>query len=94
MFTDTELYERAIYGDNNSIQLSYEDACTFQKILLANGYAVLMTDGDIGDKYRIDWVYAGDIGNLEYADREQIAFGHRDFVEMLYWNDYKVEEEE
>lgn len=94
MFTEQELYEHLFDGATGHFSLSYEDACTIQKILISNGYAVMMSDGDIGDTYKIEWIYAGDVDNLTYADSSNIVFAHRDYLDMLYWKDYEVEKEE
>ena len=94
MFTEKELYEHLFNGANGSLQLSYEDACTIQKILVSNGYAVMMSGGEIGDTYKIEWIYAGDVGSLKYADSSNIVFSNRDYLDMLYWKEYDVEEEE
>ena len=91
MFTETELYERLTNGAEGCLNLSYEDACTIQKILISRGYAVMMTHGDIGDDYKIQWIYAGDMDNLTYADSNNIVFSNIDYLEMLYWKDYDEE---
>lgn len=94
MFTEQELYEHLFNGAEGSLQLPYEDACVFQKILISNGYVVMMSDGDVGDTYKIEWIYSGTLGNLNYAYSSNIVFSHRDYLDMLYWHDYEVEEEE
>lgn len=94
MFTEQELYEHLYHGASGHLQLSYEDASTIQKILISNGYVVLMSDGDIGDTYKIEWVYGGDVDNLKFADSNNVVFGHRDYLDMLYWKDYKEEKKE
>ena len=92
--TEKELYERLFDGAAGCLSLSYEDACTIQKILISNGYAVMMSHGDIGDTYRIEWIYAGSVDNLEYANSSNIVFSHRDYLDMLYWHDYEEDEED
>lgn len=94
MFTEKELYKHLFNGAEGSLQLSYEDACTLQKLLISNGYAVMMSDGDIGDDYKIEWIYAGNSDNRIYADSSNVVFSHRDYLDMLYWHDYEVKEEE
>lgn len=89
MFTEQELYEHLYHGASSHLQLSYEDASTIQKILISNGYVVLMSHGDIGDTYKIEWVYGGDVDNLKFADSNNVVFGHRDYLDMLYWKDYE-----
>lgn len=91
MFTEQELYDHLSNGAEGSIQLPYEDACTLQKLLISNGYVVMMSDGDIGDDYEIEWIYAGTSGNLTYADSSNIVFSHKDYLDMLYWKDYEEE---
>ena len=93
-FTRDELINKIHFGHEGSLQLSFEDCVSLQKILIQRGYAVLMTSGDFGDEYRIDWAYAGDIDNLKYADRAQVVFGSAEYLEMFVWGDYKEEEEE
>ena len=94
MFTEQELYEHLYNGAEGYLQLSYEDVSTIQKILISNGYVVLMSGGDIGDTYKIEWVYAGDTNNLKFADSNNVVFGHRGYLDMLYWKDYREESEE
>lgn len=94
MFTEQELYEHLLNGASGHLQLSYEDASTIQKILISNGYVVLMSHGDIGDTYKIEWVYGGDVDNLKFADSNNVVFGHRDYLDMLYWKDYEEESKE
>lgn len=93
MFTERELYEHLFNGADGSLQLPYEDACTLQKILISNGYAVMMSSGDIGDTYKIKWIYAGSVDNLKYANSSNIVFAHGDYLDMLYWKDYEEDEE-
>lgn len=93
MFTRDMLFEKLHDGADGRIQLPYEDACTFQKILISRGYTVLMGHGDIGDIYEIQWVYAGDIDNLRYANPNRVVFASKDYLEMLEWGDYEDEEE-
>lgn len=93
MFTKEELTDKLYDGAEGRLQLPYEEACTLQKILISQGYAVLMADGDIGDKYEVRWVYAGDTGNLNYANPNQVVFASTDYLDMLVWGDYKGNEE-
>ena len=94
MFTEKELYEHLYNGAAGQLQLPYEDACTLQKLLVSNGFVVLMSDGDVGDTYKIEWIYGGDIDNLTYADSNNVVFGHRDYLDMLYWKEYEEKSEE
>ena len=91
MFTREELINKLYDGAEGRLQLPYEEACTLQKILISQGYVVLMADGDIGDKYEVKWVYAGD---TDYANPNQIVFASTDYLDMLVWGDYKDEDEE
>ena len=94
MFTEKELYEKLSNGAEGSLQLSYEDACTLQKLLLSNGYSVLMSGGDIGGEYKVQWIYCGDTDDLNYADSDYVVFAHKDYLDMLYWKDYEIESED
>lgn len=80
-------YEQLIneiqYGEEGSLNLSLEDAQTLAKILLARGYAVLLTAGDIGNDVNVSWIYAGTTDSLNVAHREKVVFGVVDFLEML-----------
>jgi len=93
-FTRDELINGIVKGEDGSLQLSFEDATALAKILIRNGYAVMFTGGAIGDKVRVDWLYAGDTEALDYAHREDVCFGHHDFLEMLEMGDYKDEDGE
>lgn len=94
MFTRDMLFEKLHDGADGRIQLPYEDACTFQKILISQGYAVLMADGDIGDEYEVRWVYAGDTDNLNYANPNRVVFASEEYLDMLEWGDYEDGAEE
>ena len=94
MFTERELYEHLFDGAEGRLQLPYTDACVLQQILISNGYVVQMSHGDYGDMYKIEWIYAGTSDNLTYANSSNVVFSHRDYLDMLYWKDYEVEEEE
>lgn len=93
MFTEMELYEHLSDGADGTLQLPYEDACAIQKILISNGYAVMMSDGDIGGDYEIKWIYAGSLGSLDFANSSNVVFAHKDYLDMLYWKDYEEDEE-
>ena len=94
LWTYQELLEKIYMGQEGSLHLNWVDCCVLQKILLKKGYAVLITGGDIGDEYRIDWVYAGDSNNLDYANRARVCFCSNDYLDMLESGDYKDESEE
>lgn len=93
MFTKDELIEKVYTDKEGSLELSYEDACTVQKILVDKGYCVLMSGGDCGE-YEITWNYAGDTDNLDFANKNNIVFCSRGYVEMLIYGDYIDDEEE
>lgn len=93
-WTYEELLHKIYMGQEGSLQLNWTDCCILQKMLLKKGYAVLITGGDIGDEYRIDWVYAGDFNNLKYANRAKVCFCSDDYLGMLESGDYKDESEE
>ena len=92
--TYNELVDKIIYGGEAYLNLPFEDAMTLANILFKRGYAILLTGGDIGDDVRIEWKYAGDIGNLKYADRARIAFGEPSYIEDLATGNYDAEEDE
>lgn len=91
--TYSELENKIVYGGEAYLNLPFEDALTLAKILLKNGYAVLLTGGDIGDDVRIEWKYAGDVGNLDYADRANVAFGAPCYIEDVANGNYDPDEE-
>ena len=91
MFTKDELIEKIYTDREGSLELPYEDACTVQKILVDKGYCVLMSGGDCGE-YEITWNYAGDTGNLDFADKNNVVFCSKDYVEMLIFGDYEEKE--
>lgn len=70
------------HGHEGQIDLSWEDAITWTKILNKRGYAVLLTSGDMEDEpVRVSWIYAGTTENLDYADYDQVAFTNMDYIE-------------
>ena len=91
MFTEEELYKKLFNGAEGSLQLPYEDACALQKILISNGYVTSMGSGDIGNTYKVKWIYGGDVENLDYADLDNVVFSSKDYLDMLYWKDYEIE---
>ena len=93
-FTYDEVIEGILHGEEGHINLAPDDAVTWMKILMKRGYAVLFTAGDLGDEIRVDWIYAGNIGSLDTACRENVVFGSPDYVEMLAQGDYEPDEEE
>ena len=89
MFTYEEVLSKLYNGCEGSLQLSYEDACTVQEILLKRGFACLMTSGDFDDEVQLSWIYAGDVDNLTYADINNILISDRSYLEMLLDGDYE-----
>ena len=92
--TYNELENKIVYGGEGYLSLSFGDAMTLANILLKRGYAILRTGGEIGEDVRIEWKYAGDIGNLEYADRKNVAFGAPCYIEDIATGNYDAEEDE
>lgn len=84
-----ELMNKIWYGEEGSLDLSFEDAQTFTKILLARGYAVLLTAGDIGDDIKVSWTYAGTPDSLNVAHRNEVVFSNADYLGMLEMGDYE-----
>lgn len=94
LWTYQELLDKIYMGQEGSLHLNWSDCCTLQEILLRRGYAVLVTGGDVSDEYRIDWVYAGDFNNLNYANRTSVCFCSVDYLSELESGNYKDESEE
>lgn len=92
--TYSELENKIVYGGEGYLNLSFEDAMTLANILLKRGYAILLTGGDIGEDVRIEWKYAGYAGNLQYADRANVAFGEPSYIEDIATGNYDTEEDE
>ena len=88
-----ELMNKIYRGEEGSLDLSFENAQTFAKILLARGYAVLLTAGDIGDDVKVSWTYAGTTDSLNVAHRNEVVFGSADYLAMLEMGDYEKDEE-
>lgn len=87
-----ELINKIQYGEEGSLNLSFEDAQTLAKILLARGYAILFTAGDIGDDVKVSWTYAGTTNSLDVAHRNEVVFGSVDYLGMLDAGDYEEDE--
>ena len=90
------ILEKVPHGEDGHIELEIEDAIALQKILLRNGYAVLITSGDTGDDYCVSWIYAGNPKCLNYADVNNICFTSIDYIrEYPYaFNECKTETEQ
>ena len=90
------ILEHIPHGEDGHLgNLKWEDAITLQKLLLKNGFAVCITGGDFEDEYVVAWVYAGDAQNLDYANYENVAFFHIDYLEEYpeaYYKEYGIEE--
>lgn len=84
-----ELINKIQYGEEGNLNLGFKDAQTFAKILLARGYAVLFTAGDVGDDVKVSWTYAGSRNSLNVANRSEVVFGAADYLEMLETGDYE-----
>ena len=84
-----ELLSKIKNGEEANIDLPFEDAMTLSQILLKRGYAVLFSSGDFDDLVKVSWVYAGDVDDLEYADKDNILFSSVDYLDMLIYNNYE-----
>lgn len=82
--------EKVPHGEEGMLgNLSFEEATQIMRILVDKGYAVCMSGGDIGNEYRISWLYAGGSGDLNWADYNQVVFTHADFLDD-YINAYNA----
>lgn len=93
-FTFDELMDKITGMNCPQLDLPFEDAVVVQKILVKRGYAVMMTAADFDDEYRISWIYAGEVGNLNYANNENVIFCEPDYINMLAYHEYKDEDSE
>ena len=84
-----ELMNKIYHGEEGSLDLSFKNAQTLAKILLARGYAVLLTAGDIGDDVKVSWSYAGTTDSLNVAHRNEVVFSNADYLGMLEMGDYE-----
>lgn len=89
-----ELMNKIHHGEKGSLNLDPENAQTLAKILLARGYAVLLTAGDIGDDVKVSWVYAGTPSYLNVAHRSEVVFGSADYLAMLEAGEYEEDKDE
>lgn len=92
--TYNELVRKIVDGGEGFLNLEFEDAAVLANILLKKGYAILLTSGDIGDEVRIEWKYAGEVGNLKYAHRGNVAFGEPSYIEDIANGNYEPYESE
>jgi len=84
------ILEHIPHGHEGQIDLSWEDAITWAKILNKRGYAVLFTSGDMDDDVKVSWLYAGAVESLDYADYDNVVFSHMDYFDD-YVNAYNEE---
>ena len=73
--------EKLPHGEDGQIDLNWDDAVTWTKILNRHGYAVLFTGGDFENDVRVSWLYAGDSENLDRADYDLVVFSAPDYLE-------------
>ena len=89
----TVLDEYFPHGEEGHLQLDYEDACQIMKMLINRGYAVCISGGDIGDDYRVSWVYAGSSEDSKWANYANVIFTSMDWYEDIL-NYFQHNEEE
>lgn len=91
------ILEHIPHGHEGQIDLSWEDAITWAKILNKKGYAVLFTGGDMDDEpVKVSWIYAGDTDNLDWADYDKVVFTNIDYIDEYpeaYHKEYNDESE-
>lgn len=88
--------ENLPHGEESSLNLSPNDAIAFITMMLKNGYALCVTGGDIGDDWKVSWLYAGTSDNLNYPDYNNVIFSSIDYFEdypEAYNNEFCLEEE-
>lgn len=74
--------EKVPHGEEGYLSnLDGNELMTMINLLNHKGYAVCVTSGDIGDTFNIAWVYAGDTGNLDYANYNNVAFTSIDYID-------------
>ena len=74
--------EHIPHGEEGQIDLSWEDAITWAKILNKKGYAVLFTGGDMEDEpVKVSWLYAATVESLDYADYRNVIFSNIDYLD-------------
>ena len=88
-----ELMNKIYRGEEGSLDLSLKNAHNLTEVLLARGYAVLLTAGDIGDDVKVSWTYAGTTDSLNVAHRNEVVFGSADYLGMLEMGDYEEGED-
>ena len=88
--------EKMPHGEEGTIELNWDDAVTWAKILNRIGYAVLLTGGEFEGEVTVRWLYAGDTDNLSYADYGKVVFSSVDVFEdypEAYNSEYGDEED-
>ena len=73
--------EKIPHGEDGGLQLKEEDAISVARLLLRYGYAVCLTNGDFEDNIQLNWLYAGNVDNLDYSDYNNIVFTSPDYLE-------------
>lgn len=97
MTWNEKVLEKVPHGEEGSLaNLDGNELMTMINLLNHKGYAVCVTAGDIGDTFNIAWIYAGDTGNLQYANYNNIAFTHVDYIDDYpkAWNETVLGENE
>ena len=75
------ILEKIPHGEDGCLQLNKEDAIDMCRILLTNGFAVCLAGGDMADEVAVRWVYAGTTNDTSFADYDEVAFFHIDYLE-------------
>jgi hypothetical protein len=73
--------EKIPHGEEGQIDLSWDDAVVWAKILNRHGYAVLFTGGEMDGDVKVSWLYAGTEENLDWADYDMVTFTSPDYLE-------------
>lgn len=89
-----ELVSKLRNGSESYIQVEHGEVMPLIDILLNHGYAICITDGDFDNLIKLSWVYAGEPGALDYADMNNVVFSSQDYLDMLLFNGYEVDENE
>lgn len=76
-----KVLERIPHGEEGVLCCTEEEAIILCKLLIKKGYAVCLTSGDFEGEVAVRWLYAGEVGNSDYANYEQVVFSHVDYLE-------------
>ena len=98
----TEEYKKFIlskvpHDHDGEFEGSENDVSEMAKILLRNGYAILVTPGTFENEYSIHWLYAGTTEVLHEAQYKEICFARvetiEEYIDILReeWEDRKNE---